>query len=89
MNIIMTPDQVRAEFDKYGISISSWAKENGYPSALVYQVLKGDKRCLRGMSHEIAVKLGLKIGEVGNLQTLADKLNSIKFNQPESALEQG
>ncbi len=42
-----------------GISIASWAKANGFSSALVYQVLDGKRSCLRGESFKIAQKLGL------------------------------
>ncbi|WP_233423307.1 DNA-binding protein [Chromobacterium haemolyticum] len=66
MNYCKTPDQVRAEFKASGLSITAWAKAYGYPVASVYQVLKGDKQCCRGISHEIAVKLGLKEGRLGD-----------------------
>ncbi|MGI1672183.1 MAG: DNA-binding protein [Neptuniibacter sp.] len=58
-----TPKEVRHEFEQWGISISSWAKENGFSPALVYQVLSGKNKCLRGQSHRIAVALGLKEGK--------------------------
>ncbi|WP_374497309.1 DNA-binding protein [Vogesella indigofera] len=66
MSYCKTPDQVRAEFKASGLSITAWAKAYGYPVASVYQVLKGDKQCCRGISHEIAVKLGLKEGRIGD-----------------------
>ncbi len=66
MNHCKTPDQVRAEFKASGLTIAAWAKAYGYPVASVYQVLKGDKQCRWGISHEIAVKLGLKEGWLGD-----------------------
>lgn len=59
-------EEVRAEFNLRGISISAWARQHGFSAQLVYQVLDGRKRCLRGQSHQIAVKLGLKVGIVGS-----------------------
>lgn len=53
-------EQIRHHFSKSGISISSWAKENGFPPDLVYKVLNNNRVPLRGKSHQIAVKLGIK-----------------------------
>ncbi|WP_425531189.1 DNA-binding protein [Pseudoxanthomonas mexicana] len=62
-------EAVRREFARQGVSISSWARAHGYSSQLVYQVLAGRKRCVRGQCHQIAVRLGLKDGVLG---TVAD-----------------
>ena len=64
--------QVRDEFARKGWSISSWARANGYSTGLVIEILKDDDRnpkrkCLRGESHNIAVALGLKQGEISRL----------------------
>jgi gp16 family phage-associated protein len=59
--------QVRHEFEIRGLSVAAWARTHVYSSALVNQVLSGRKRCLRGQSHEIAVRLGLKLGLAGSL----------------------
>ena len=53
--------RVRQEFHQAGRSVSDWAKSQGFDPALVYSVLAGRNRATRGKSHEIAVKLGLKI----------------------------
>lgn len=58
-----TCDEVKAEFDRSGISIADWARRAGYPAPLVYRVLAGAKP-RRGKSHEIAVLLGLKAGYI-------------------------
>ncbi|MFA9287172.1 hypothetical protein ACCQ08_20480 [Comamonas sp. SY3] len=47
-------------FRKNGISVVSWAKEHGYSPWLVYTILKGGRKCLRGKSAQIAKELGLK-----------------------------
>lgn len=62
-----TGTDLRAEFQRRGLSIAEWARVNGFSCALVYQVLAGRKRCLRGQSHQIAVRLGLKDGEIGSV----------------------
>jgi gp16 family phage-associated protein len=60
-----TKEEIKSEFAERGLSISGWAKERGYSQALVYQVLSGNRRALRGESHKIAVELGLKKGKTG------------------------
>lgn len=67
---LRTGAQVRDEFNRRGLSISEWARARGYSAQLVYQVLAGRKRCLRGQSHAIAVALGLKDGLVGSLSDI-------------------
>ena len=47
--------KVRDEFLARGVSIAEWARQRGYSRALVYQVLRGNKKCLRGQSHRIAL----------------------------------
>lgn len=60
--------QVRDEFLSRGVSIAEWSRQRGYSCALVYQVLRGDKKCLRGQSHRIALALGLKPGIPGGVE---------------------
>lgn len=59
-----TPEEIRAEFRRKGISISDWSIANGFPPNLVYEVLAGRRNPTRGKTHCIAVKLGLKQGEI-------------------------
>lgn len=59
-----TPEEARADFDRKGLSIAGWAREHGFSRSLVYEILAGRKRCLRGDSHKIAVLLGMKHGEI-------------------------
>ena len=61
---VKTTAEVRANFTRVGKPISEWARENGYKENLVYEVLRGRIHCKRGKSHEIAVLLGLKEGEI-------------------------
>ena len=59
-----TPEEARAWLDYQGITVAQWARENGMHDSLVREVLAGRKKCLRGMSHNIAVLLGMKRGQL-------------------------
>lgn len=59
---LMSPAQVQAWFRESGVSVADWANRNGFSPALVYAVMKGQRKCLRGESHQIAVALGMKHG---------------------------
>lgn len=61
-----TPDEVRQWFSDHGLAVSDWALQNHFNPALVYAVLHGRRKCLRGQSHRIAVALGLKALPNGN-----------------------
>lgn len=56
--------QAREAFHSTGKSVASFAREHGFSAKLVYMVLSGRRTCLRGQSHRIAVKLGIKDGVV-------------------------
>lgn len=67
--MLKTRQQVRDEFSRRGMSISGWAKNRGYSPNLAYDIINDDdsnprRKCLRGESHNIAVELGLKEGEI-------------------------
>lgn len=55
-------EEIRNEFAQRGLSISEWARTRGFSTALVYQVISGKRKAVRGQSHRIAVALGLKDG---------------------------
>jgi gp16 family phage-associated protein len=61
---LRTPAEARAELKAKGISITQWALANRFSPNLVFEVLAGRKKCVRGQTHEIAVKLGIKAGEI-------------------------
>ena len=52
--------EVRNLFEANGISVAGWSRENGFPSALVYRVLRGEAKCRRGETHRIAIALDIK-----------------------------
>lgn len=62
IKMIKTLRDVKDEFSKSGISVAQWARENNFSPDLVYQILHRKRLPLRGESHKIAVKLGLKDG---------------------------
>lgn len=56
----MTPEQIKKDFEKRGLTISDWARERGYHPNRVYQVLNGQTKAKWGTAHQIAIDLGLK-----------------------------
>ncbi len=60
---LRTPQEARAELERKGVSVSAWAVANGFNPNLVIMILSGQRKPLRGQSHNIAVKLGIKAGE--------------------------
>lgn len=71
---IRAPALVRQTIEGSGVSISEWARENGFAAGLVYAVLNGRRKCLRGQSYRIAVALGLKRGEPLDIRALNARL---------------
>ncbi|MBN3833666.1 DNA-binding protein [Burkholderia sp. Ac-20344] len=61
---LRTAAEARAELQSKGISITQWAIANKFSPNLVFEVLGGRKKCVRGQAHEIAIKLGIKDGEI-------------------------
>lgn len=61
---VRTPQEVIQDFDRKGISISSWARKHGFPVSTVCQVLNGRRQGRRGQGHKIAVLLGIKDGVI-------------------------
>lgn len=72
---------IKEEFRLRGLSISGWAKRNGYSQALVYQVLSGKRAPVRGESHRIAVQLGLIDGREEGYEDLEFALQ--RNNKPQ------
>lgn len=50
----------RNAFAARGESIADWAKKNNFRPEMVYAILAGRNKGLRGEGHHIAVALGLK-----------------------------
>lgn len=62
---LKSPADLRKQFEESGISYAAWAREHKTSRVLVYQLLAGVKKGLRGESHRVAVLLGLKRGRLG------------------------
>ena len=73
-----SPQEVKKAFMDRGISLREWAQNHGFSQALVYQVLSGKRKSLRGESYRIAVELGLKEEVPGGLEGLKDYLKGRK-----------
>ena len=58
--MLKTYAQVRREFEASGQSVAEWARINGFNVNLVYQVLRGEHKAVRGQVFDIAVRLGIK-----------------------------
>ena len=62
---LKTREQARAWFDEQGISIAEWCRQHGFSASVTRDILSGRKKaCARGMSHQIAVMLGMKKGVI-------------------------
>jgi gp16 family phage-associated protein len=61
---LLTLDEARDRtFTRTGVSQAEWAREHDVNKTLVSQILSGQRKCLRGQSHRIAVLLGIKAGD--------------------------
>lgn len=54
-------DRVKELFAAAGMPISAWAEANGYTRHQVYMVINGQFKGRRGTSHDIAMRLGMKL----------------------------
>lgn len=70
----------RELFETTGTSVAEWARVRGFSTGLVYQVLDGRRKCMRGQSHQIAVALGLKPGVSMPIDELSARLMSLGEN---------
>lgn len=57
---VVTPAEALKRLRREGLSIKGWAQSKGFHFAVVYSVLSGRRKCMRGQSHQVAVALGLK-----------------------------
>ncbi|MCR4510853.1 DNA-binding protein [Pseudomonas sp. 32.2.56] len=60
----LTPEQVREQMDRNGVSIAQFCREHNLNKNLVSDLLNGRKKGKRGESHRAAVLLGIKEGTV-------------------------
>ncbi len=79
---LKTREQIRTEFAHRGESFSAWAKDRGYSINLVLEIINDDPRkpkrkCVRGESHNIAVELRLKDGQVSRAPAAANRFGFV------------
>lgn len=55
-----SPEEAMRWFQDRGVTISEWALKRQFNPGLVYQVLGGQRKALRGKSFQIAVALRMK-----------------------------
>lgn len=64
-----------------GVSVSQWARDNGYSRDVVASVVYGRSACLHGQAHEVAVALGIKAGRVVKTGTYKPRINPVDARQ--------
>lgn len=60
----LTPEQVREQMDRQGVSIADFSRKHNLNKNLVSDLLNGRKKGKRGEAHRAAVLLGIKEGTV-------------------------
>lgn len=73
---LLDPSRARRLFEESGASVAEWARVQGFSCVLVYQVLDGRRKCVRGQSHRIALALGLKDGVETDMDALSRQLRA-------------
>jgi gp16 family phage-associated protein len=63
MKKLRTAPEAKAWLAYQGISISQWSRDHNFHPSLVREILAGRKKCAFGASHNIAVALGMKVGQ--------------------------
>ena len=64
MPSLLTPEQVREQMDRQGVSIADFSRKHRLNKNLVSDLLNGRKKGKRGEAHRAAVLLGIKEGTV-------------------------
>lgn len=69
--------EAREWFLVNGISLGEWADHHNVERSVLYSVLSGKSRCIRGESHRVAVLLGLKPASSIARDVFSDKPNAL------------
>jgi gp16 family phage-associated protein len=70
-------EQIKKELRRRGVTMSAWARANGHKPQDVFDVLRGRSQGTFGEGHVIAVKLGLKDGEIVTPDMLKAPLTTV------------
>jgi len=65
-NGLKTREEIRNEMQRKGVSYSEMARRTGQDRQAIYIALNTDNPCRFGKSHNAAVALGIKEGEIIN-----------------------
>lgn len=57
---VITPEQFKANLRSQGKTLGQWCEENGYGYHIASRVLNGQSKATFGISHNCAVKMGIK-----------------------------
>lgn len=57
----ITPAQAKDWFIRHGVSVTAWARLNGFQPSVVFSLLAGRSTGKRGQAHHVAIALGLKL----------------------------
>lgn len=57
-------EEAKKDLVRRGISVTAWAKKHGFTTNQVRDVLRKERPCNFGVSHKIAVLLGIKDGVI-------------------------
>lgn len=60
VRVVDTIQNARSFKQVMGMRVSEWARQKKLCPALVYSVVSGQRKCLRGVSLQIAQELGMK-----------------------------
>ncbi|EAY2231695.1 DNA-binding protein [Salmonella enterica] len=62
MKQLKTREEILADFNRHGVTLSGWARVHNVPRQIVFDLLHGRAKGRHGMAHKAAVLLGLKDG---------------------------
>lgn len=58
--LLQTPAEARSWLDRHGVTISEWARANGFDPDVVFSLLNGRTRGRRGKAYAAALALRLR-----------------------------
>lgn len=74
---LKTREQVAADFKAAGITVSEWARTNGFHRMTVVELLRGTRQGRYGEAHRCAVALSLKEGVVQDVARFKPAAKSV------------
>ncbi len=69
--------QARRWFQAHGLSVREWARSEGLPVSVVYALLSGRTRGLRGKAHRAAIALGMKLDPMKSGTEASPQLDAV------------